>query len=61
MGIQYYKTYRIKFKVPNNGYIYEEDAWPAINDYGKIVWTLCKDDVTVLPFDYIIDYKLIEE
>lgn len=61
MDIQYYKTYRIKFKVPNNDHIYEEDAWSTINDYGKIVWTLCKDDITVLPFDYIIDYKLIEK
>lgn len=41
--------------------IYEEDACPAINDYGEIVWTLCKNDVTVLSFDNIIDYKLIEK
>lgn len=60
MSIQLYKTYCITFKVPYNEHVYEENAWPAYNDEGKLVWTLCKDDTTVISSDCLLDYTLLE-
>lgn len=53
--IEYYKTYEITFKLPNNKHIYKERAWPSCND--ELIWTLCKDDSTIIPNEYVINYK----
>jgi len=61
MSIQYYKTYYITFKVPNNDYIYKEYDWPSMSDEGHTIWTLCKDDMTIIPNDYLLEFKIITD
>ena len=56
-NIQYYKTYLIAYKLPNNDYANYKRAWPACNDNGKLIWTLCEDNCTIIPNEYIINYK----
>ena len=57
--IEYYKTYLIAYKFPNDKYANYKRAQPACNDNGEIIWTLCEDNCTIISNDYIIDYKLI--
>ena len=55
--IEYYKTYLIAYKLPNNKYINYKRAWPACNDDCELIWTLCEDDCTIISNEYIIDYR----
>lgn len=60
--IQYYKTYKIKFKVKTyfgDIVINNELAWPSCNDNGEIIWTLCIDNSTIISNEYVINYKLL--
>ena len=55
--IKYYKTYLIAYKLPNNNHANYKRAWPSCNDNGELIWTLCEDNCTIIPNEYIIDYK----
>lgn len=57
--IIYYKTYLITYKLPNNDCANYKRAWPAYDDNGKIIWTLCEDNSTIIPNKYIIEYRLL--
>lgn len=59
--IQYYKTYEIKLKIPTkpNDITITTLAWPSCNDNGEIIWTSCEDNFTIIPNEYIINYKLL--
>lgn len=57
--IIYYKNYLIAYKLPNNKNANYKRAWPACNDDGEIIWTLCEDNSTIIPNKYIIDYRKI--
>ena len=59
--IEYYKTYKITYKISTKqaDIITTTFAWPACNDNGEIIWTLCEDNSTIIPNEYIIDYRLI--
>ena len=59
--IEYYKTYKVTYKISTK----QADittttlAWPSCNDDGKIIWTRCEDNSTIISNKYIIDYKKI--
>ena len=55
--IKYYKTYLIEYKFPNDKYANYKRAWPACNDNGELIWTLCEDNCTIIENKYIIDYR----
>ena len=44
--IEYYKTYLIAYKFPNDKYANYKRAWPA-----------CEDNCTIIPNEYIISYR----
>ena len=54
MEIEYYKTYTIIYKFPPLKFVYVEDAWPAVNDDGEVIWTLNHDFMTIIPDKYVI-------
>lgn len=53
MGIEYYKTYTIFYKIPNRNDVYVNDAWASVNDNMEIIWTLNHDFMTVIPDKYV--------
>lgn len=59
--IEYYKTYEIIYKISTKvGDITVSTlAWPACNDDGELIWTRCEDNFTIIPNEYIINYKLL--
>lgn len=55
--IEYYKTYLIAYKFPNDKYAKYTRAWPACNDNGEVIWTSSENNCTIIPNEYIINYK----
>ena len=59
--IEYYKTYKVTYKISTK----QADittttlAWPSCNDDGEIIWTRCEDNSTIIPNEYMIDYRKI--
>ena len=55
--IEYYSTYTIFYKFPPLNFLHIEDAWPAVNDDGDIIWTLNSDFMTVIPHKYVTKFE----
>lgn len=62
MDIQYYKTYEVTVKISTEiaDVTTTTFAWPSRNDDGEIIWTWCEDNITIIPNEYIANYKLYE-
>lgn len=58
--VEYYKRYQIVYKTPKTPFVFVEDAWPACNDSGQIIWTTCNDDTRIIPNEFVVNYILKE-
>ena len=47
-----YKDVFIHYAFPGEE-IQTEEAWLAVNDNGEFIWTLSKDDTTIIPDKYV--------
>lgn len=54
----YYKTVVINY-IDQNGTIRADKAWLAVNDNLEYIWTLTSDDTTVIPDDYVDNWREI--
>ena len=56
----YYKSVEITYKSPiDNITLCKNNAWLAVNDNGKYIWTLSSDNNTIIPDIYVINWKYI--
>lgn len=51
----YYKEYTIDYLFPGQN-ICTEKAWYSVNDNLEGIWTLSKDDTTIIDDKYVIDW-----
>ena len=47
-----YKDVFINYAFPGEE-MQVEEAWLAVNDNGEFIWTLSKDDTTIIPDKYV--------